>query len=232
MSSRKSFNIKRPQILFIILLSSTFGHNFGFAIAASSSNTESTSSSQPLWSYQVKPNSYVGNVNSPQAPYTAMPSIFDAFNGLSQRQGALTSSPLLSILPIILIAAGGMLLLLPFLAMMFASPFGGASGFGGYGGAGGFGYPQLGALNKKRSLGGGDLFGSRSIIDMVEYVTTAIDEFSKRYPAANGLSSKRAKSLNTDQTNGQPTNHKQSTSAMNENSTEPNRVGGSPPITK
>lgn len=233
MASRKYVNIQRPQILFLVLLSSILGHNFGFAFAASSSNTETTSSSQPLWSYQVKPNSYVGNVNSPQAPYTVMPSIFDAFNGLSQRQGALTSSPLLSILPIILIAAGGMLLLLPFLAMMFTSPFGGASGFGGYGGAGGFGYPQLGALNKKRSLNGGDLFGSRSIIDLVEHVSTAIDEFSKRYPtASHATSSKRAKSLNTDQVNAQPANHKQATSATNEDSTGTNRASGSPSITE
>lgn len=210
MGPKKLINIQHPQVLFIILVSSIVG-NLGFALAAGTTGTssEGTSSSQPLWSYQVKPNNYVGGANSAQAPYTAMPSLFDAFNGLSQRQGALTSSPILSILPIILIAAGGMLLLLPFLAMMFASPFGGAGGFGSYGGAGGFGYPQLGSLSKKRSLNG-DLFGSRNLIDLVEHVTTAIDEFSRRYPnAAISSHHKRGKSLNTDQVNAQPANHKQ-----------------------
>lgn len=232
MGPKKLINIQRPQILFIILLSSIVSHNFGFALAAAStgSSSESTSSSQPLWSYQVKPNSYVGGSNSPQAPYTAMPSLFDAFNGLSQRQGALTSSPILSILPIILIAAGGMLLLLPFLAMMFASPFGGAGGFGSYGGAGGFGYPQLGSLNKKRSFNG-DLFGSRSLIDLVEHVSTAIDEFSRRYPNAASSHQKRAKSLNTDQTNPQPTNHKQVSVSSNNDEANLNR-SNAPSVTE
>lgn len=172
------------------------------AASSAASPSETTSSSQPLWSYQVKPNSYA-NVGGNQAGhYSPVPSILDAFNGLSQRQGALTSSPFLSILPIILIAAGGMLLLLPFLTMMIASPFSGGAGFGAYNN-GPFGYPQAGALNKKRSLA--DSFGQRGLIDLIEHVTTSIEEMTRKYSPSNGGANnsgqlnKRTKALNLQQ---------------------------------
>lgn len=201
----------------MFILSSVLTHALGQAVLpTSAANTnggvngvqsESASSSQPLWSYQVKPSTYVNSPSAQTGHYSsAMPSLFDAFNGLSQRQGALTSSPFLSILPIILIAAGGMLLLLPLLTMMMASPFGGGFG-GGYNG--GFGYPQVGALNRKRSLneqGGARLAGGNggSLIDLIEHVSSTIDELTKKYsPATTAITSgqqqqqhqKRAKSL-------------------------------------
>lgn len=207
-----AFKIKenRPQLLLLFVVSSLLTHLLGHiepVAGAGTSTSETTSSSQPLWSYQVKPNSYVNAAGGQPAHYTTTPTIFDAFNGLSQRQGALTGSPFLSILPIILIAAGGMLLLLPFLTMMMASPFSG--GLGGYNG--GFGYPQVGALSKKRSLT--DQFGGqRSLVDLIENVSSTIDEFARKYSTNsasaatnNGQqSNKRAKSLNPSQLNEQP----------------------------
>lgn len=202
------------------------------AASSSTSSSETTSSSQPLWSYQVKPNSYANVAASSQAGhYSPVPSLLDAFNGLSQRQGALSSSPFLSILPIILIAAGGMLLLLPFLTMMIASPFSGGAGFGAYNN-GPFGYPQVGALNKKRSLA--DSFGQRGLMDLIEHVTTSIEEMTKKYstPTNSGQLNKRAKGMNlqqqqqlqqpnestSSQTQSQPlqqqVNHRSSTSAQ------------------
>lgn len=202
----------KPQLVFLFILSSVLTHALGQiqqANAASSSASETASSSQPLWSYQVKPNSYVNAPGAQQGHYSGVPSLFEAFNGLSQRQGALTSSPFLSILPIILIAAGGMLLLLPLLTMMMASPFGGG-GFGGYGG-GGFGYPQVGALSKKRSLA--DQFGSqRGLVDIMEHVSSTIEELSKKYSSRVEASpQRRAKSINSpNEATGQapPSNHK------------------------
>lgn len=197
--------------------------------SGSSSSSESASSSQPLWSYQVKPNSYVGGQ---PGHYSATPSLFDAFNGLSQRQGALSGSPFLSILPIILIAAGGLLLLLPMLTMMMASPFG--AGFGG--GYQNLGYPQVGALNKRRSLDSTTLFGNqRGLIDLVEHVSTTIEELTKKYSnpsvtaatttttnnngqqQANNNNNKRAKSLNSqvNESQAQPANHKSSDELSN-----------------
>ena len=142
------------------------------ALTSTSANspTETVSSSQPLWSYQVKPNAYVNGAPS-QPHMNPVSSIFDAFNGLSQRQGALSGSPFLSILPIILIAAGGMLLLLPFLTMMVASPFGGGGNLYGGFGSGQYGYPQ--ALSKKRSLFT-DHLASKSFNDILEHVSSTI----------------------------------------------------------
>lgn len=209
----------RPQLIFVFILSSVLTHVLGQALPTSAANpgpTETASSSQPLWSYQVKPSNYVNAQTGQQNHYPTVPSLFDAFNGLSQRQGALTSSPFLSILPIILIAAGGMLLLLPLLTMMMASPFSG--GFGGYNG--GFGYPQVGSLNKKRSLA--DQIGGRNgLVDLIEHVSSTIDELTKKYAnPPNGHQNKRAKSLNYPSTietqspsssspsSPQPANHK------------------------
>lgn len=147
-----------------------------------------------------------------------MPSLFDAFNGLSQRQGALSGSPFLSILPIILIAAGGMLLLLPMLTMMMASPFGGG-GFGGGFNGGSFGYPQ--ALNKKRSVNDQH---QRGLLDLFEHVSSSIEEISKKYnlnsPHQAGSSSngklRTAKSMNSSQqqqASEAPANHRSSGSS-------------------
>jgi len=157
---------------------------------------QSASSSQPLWSYQIKPTNYVGtqfgsNGGPQSAPYTAgvsspFPSIFDAFTGLSQRQGALTTSPFMSILPIILIAAGGFLLLLPLFTMMVASPFGGA--FGGAGYQGPFGYPQVGALSKKRSVDG----NQRGIIELIENFSSTIEELSRKYSPSGSVANQQA----------------------------------------
>lgn len=214
---------KQPQLILMILLSSMLAHVLGQVqlvsaaggpSSSSSSSSETTSSSQPLWSYQVKPGSYINAPSGqPGAPYSAMPSIFDAFNGLSQRQGALSGSPFLSILPIILIAAGGILLLLPFLTMMMASPFSGA-GFGGYG-QGGFGYPQMAAaMGKKRSLadqmpGQGPRGGAGQLGDLIENFSSVIDELTRKYSVATnsqqanvGQPNRRGKAINL--TSSQP----------------------------
>lgn len=200
-----SIRDRRPQLVFILMLSSILTHVLGNiqatnAASSTSSSSETTSSSQPLWSYQVKPNSYANVAGNQAGHYSSAPSILDAFNGLSQRQGALSSSPFLSILPIILIAAGGMLLLLPFLTMMIASPFSGGAGFGAYNN-GPFGYPQVGAMNKKRSLA--DSFGQRGLIDLIEHVSSSIEEMARKYsPSTNsgggnsGQFNKRAKAMN------------------------------------
>jgi len=204
----------RAHFILLFVFPSILTHALGqiqqTAAVSSSSSTESASSTQPIWSYQVKPNGYVNTPAGQQAHYTASPSIFDAFSGLSQRQGSLSSSPFLSILPIILIAAGGMLLLLPLLTMMIASPFSG--GFGGYGNQ--FGYPQVGALNKKRSLA--DQFGQKGLVDLIEHVSTTIDELTRKYsnPSSTGQTQRRAKGLNSHLANepqispSTPTNHK------------------------
>lgn len=223
----------RPQLLVLFVLSSLLTHLLGhvqFVSAAGTTGSETTSSSQPLWSYQVKPNSYVNAAGGQQAHYATNPTIFDAFNGLSQRQGALGGSPFLSILPIILIAAGGMLLLLPFLTMMMASPFTG--GLGGYNN--GFGYPQVGALSKKRSLA--DQFGGqRGLIDIIENVSTTIDELTRKYSTNSATnngqqSNKRAKSLLSSPANEQPlvmppVNHRPSTTNTEEPTNHNNLVG-------
>lgn len=187
-----------PHLVFFFVLSSVLTHILvqikPISAAGTAPASETTSSSQPLWSYQVKPNSYVNVPASQPGHYSP---ILDAFNGLSQRQGALSGSPFLSILPIILIAAGGMLLLLPMLTMMIASPFSGGFG-GGYNN--GFGYPQVGALNKKRSLS--DQFGQRGLVDLIEHVSSSIEEMTRKYSnqqAPNGQpqsNQKRAKSMN------------------------------------
>lgn len=235
--------------MFFFVLTSVLTHSLGrikpisavgTAGQSSSSTSETASSSQPLWSYQVKPNSYlnvpnnqqVNGANAGPGHYSSpFPSIFDAFNGLSQRQGALSSSPFLSILPIILIAAGGMLLLLPFLTMMIASPFSGA-GFGGGGGFnGGFGYPQAAGLNKKRSLSNNaDQLSQRGLIDLMEHVTSTIEELARKYSGSTGVNNspltngnRRAKALSLQQpsneSGAQQTNNHKSTGAAASSST-------------
>lgn len=232
----------RAQLVFFVAAVTILTHFLSLihpSLAAngsgSSSSTEAASSTQPLWSYQVKPTNYVGSQSAQTGHYAAPPSsIFDAFTSLSQRQGALTSSPFMSILPIILIAAGGLLLLLPMLTMMMASPFGGGGAFGGgYGNA--FGYPQVGALSKRRSLDQHQ--HQRGLIELIEHVSTTIEDLSRKYarpqataasgshqtgPAAPAGSSpqqqvhKRAKSLNSSQPSAAneapqlqpPSNHK------------------------
>lgn len=212
------------SLVAVFLLSSIITHTLGTiqtAYAGSSTSSsptgESVSSSQPLWSYQVKPGSQVGGssanyLNNPLAGGhhypggSSLPSIFDAFNGaLSQRQGALSSSPFLSILPIILIAAGGMLLLLPLLTMMMASPFG---GFGG-GFNNNFGYPQAG-LSKKRSLG--DQLGRAGFYDILEHVSSTIDDLSKKYSQPS--TPRRSKSAPNQSMEPQASNHKQGTTQL------------------
>lgn len=205
---------KSGSLALVVLLSSVITHLLGIvqvvdagSSTSATSTGESVSSSQPLWSYQVKPGMQVGGSSSnylsnplggphPYPSGPSLPSIFDAFNGaLSQRQGALTSSPFLSILPIILIAAGGLLLLLPLLTMMMASPFGGfGAGFGNN-----FGYPQAG-LNKKRSLG--DQLSRSSFYDILEHVSSTIDDLSKKYSQTG--TSRRAKSNTTPVAGQQP----------------------------
>lgn len=177
-------------------------------------NEQASASSQPLWSYHVKPTfSQVNGLNGLNGPGNLLS---EAFSGLSQRQGALTTGPLMSILPILLIAAGGIMLLLPFLTMMFASPFGGGlgglSGFGGANGAG-FGafqqggqfggYPQAAAAlraARKRSLtsggaaAGGDNGSAGSIVwqELLDHVSTTIDELSRKYsPQQAALNAKQ-----------------------------------------
>lgn len=195
-------------LLSLLASSEAAGGSGGPNSGSSSGAAESASSSQPLWSYQVKPSSY-GQAANGQAHYNSMSSIFDAFNGLSQRQGALSGSPFLSILPIILIAAGGMLLLLPFLTMMVASPFGGGGNlYGGYNG-GQYGYPQ--ALGKKRSLLT-DHLASKGFNEILEHVSSTIDELTRKYSPTTGQLKQRqaasesnklrsGKSLNLAQTN-------------------------------
>lgn len=187
--STSRYSSQAGAFLGVLICSTLLTHFLGLAQAAQTGNqqaSESTSSSQPLWSYQIKPTNYVGaqvgpgGANQPpNGAYTAggigpFPSLFDAFTGLSQRQGALTSSPFMTILPIILIAAGGMLLLLPLFTMMMASPFGG--GFGGGFQSGPFGYPQVGGLNKKRSLD-----QSKGILDMIENFSSTLEDLSRKY---------------------------------------------------
>lgn len=198
---------KNQQLICTLALVSLITHIFGLiqpSLAATSASQQQTenaaASTQPLWSYQVKPTNYINAAQSGQgAPYAnGHSSIFDAFTGLSQRQGALTGgSPLMSILPIILIAAGGLLLLLPMLTMMMASPFGGGA-FGG-GGYQNYGYPQVG-LNKRRSV---DQMagGSRGIIELIEHVSSTIEDLSRKYSTNGGQpaaqqANKRSKALN------------------------------------
>lgn len=150
------------------------------------SETEASSvSSQPLWSYgqSTRPINYAATQNGANGASnyytTSTPSsMWDMFTGgLSQRQGALsTGSPFLSILPIILIAAGGFLLLLPMLTMMMGSPFGDPFG-GGYQGAGQYGqYPQL---KKRRSLD--SALHKRSLIKLIEQASSIIEDLSRQY---------------------------------------------------
>lgn len=171
----------KSKLLLTILLAPALTHLLSqveLAAAAGSAGPESSQTpSQPAWPNQGKPNSY----NGPQAArYPVMSSLFDALGGLSQRQGTITTgaSPLTTILPIILIAAGGLLLLLPLLTMSMASPFGAFGGLGG--GYQNLGYPQVGALSRRRSLDG-----------LVEQVSSAIENFSKKYSI-----SKLAESVN------------------------------------
>lgn len=219
-SPKLKMNQKFLKLIYFVGFSSVLTNVLGLipsTLAATSSSTSSVSSdqtsqsaSQPLWSYQVKPNSYL-NVPSSQSHQqqqhygstgptygvgSGLPSIFDAFSGLSQRQGALTGSPFLSILPIILIAAGGMLLLLPLLTMMMASPFGG--GFGGGFNNGPFGYPQVGALNKKRSLNDNSQH-QRGILEMIENFSSTVEELTKKYANNGSLNPKQrsAKAVNS-----------------------------------
>lgn len=241
----------RLQLLFLFALCSVLTHTLGqiqpinaagTGASGSGSSAETTSSSQPLWSYQVKPNSYLnvhslggGTQTGHYGASSAPPSLFDAFNGISQRQGALSSSPFLSILPIILIAAGGMLLLLPMLTMMMASPFGGGGAFGGYNNGGAFGYPQQ--LSKKRSLADqlSNQRGGGGLIEILENVSTTIEELSRKY---NGGGSKLQQAAGQKQRNAKsllgemdlsPSNHKPAASG---NSASPmmldeNTAGGS-----
>lgn len=212
--SRIASSNARPAALFALIVgASILTHFLALAHAAQtgnptqSSNSESTSSSQPLWSYQIKPSSYVGTGGQPtNSHYTAgtFPSLLDAFSGLSQRQGALTTSPFLSILPIILIAAGGMLLLLPLLTMMMASPFGGGFGGGGYQSP--FGYPQVGALNKRRSLDG----NQRGIIELIEHFSSTLEDLSRKY--SNGSPQQQKNAANGQQQQS----HKRSAKALND----------------
>lgn len=192
MAPRRSHH---PHLLLLLVLTSALSQQ-SFALSQQSSvvSSESASSSQPLWSYQVRPGSTLASSQSSPSHYTA-PSLMDAFNGLSQRQGALSGSPFLSILPIILIAAGGMLLLLPILTMMIAPNL---SGFGQYGG-GPFGYPgQVGA--RKRSLVD-QLSSQKGIAELFDQVSSSIEELTKKFnPTTNNASAnsmKRAKSLSS-----------------------------------
>lgn len=202
--------------------------------SVSPSEATSSSSSQPVWSYQVKPNAYVNSANG-QAHAGPMSSIFDAFNGLSQRQGALSGSPFLSILPIILIAAGGMLLLLPFLTMMIASPFSGTGGLYGGGFNGGqYGYPQ--GLSRKRSLFSTDGLASKGFQEILDHVSTTIDELARKYTPTSGLSmattnisnNKRSKVLHS-MSELSPVNQNQGTrsQASNEKQDEANQLNTS-----
>lgn len=219
-------NLKNPsylkaQLVSVLMFASLITHLVAVSAASGGSNSgqpssEATSSSQPLWSYQVKPNSYgnivgngAGSNGAQSAHYTAGPSLFDAFSGLSQRQGALSGSPLMTILPIILIAAGGLLLLLPMFTMMLASPFGGG-GIGPFGGGAGgfqnFGYPQMA---RKRSLDQTSGLGQRGLVDLIEHVSSTIEELARKYghtsqATAGGQQHKRAKSLNSPQVNESP----------------------------
>ena len=184
-----------------------------------SGNSEAGASSQPIWSYQVKPTNYIGAQSAQTGHYGSAPSsLFDAFTGLSQRQGALTSSPFLSILPIILIAAGGLLLLLPMLTMMIASPFGGGGGPFGGGYQNGFGYPQVGALSKRRSLDQHQQ--QRGLIELIEHVSTTIEDLSRKY---SPLASQQQQQQQQQQTsgsngsNGQQQVHKRGAKALNAN---------------
>lgn len=232
----------QQQLICTLALVTMITHIFGLiqpSLAATSTSQQQTenaaASTQPLWSYQVKPTNYINaGQNGQSAPYsTGHSSIFDAFTGLNQRQGALTGggSPLLSILPIILIAAGGLLLLLPMLTMMMASPFGGGP-FGG-GGYQNYGYPQVG-LNKRRSLDQASGGGSRGIIELIEHVSSTIEDLSRKYSAngqqqANGSSAgqsaggaqalnKRSKALNGAGGSATAHNHHQGTTNPNESS--------------
>lgn len=194
--------------------------------ATNSNPNEVTSSSQPLWSYQVKPNAYTSGVSG-NPHYTPMSSIFDAFNGLSQRQGALSGSSFMTILPIILIAAGGLLLLLPFLTMMVASPFSGANVYGYNGGQ--FGYPQT---LKKRSLFA-DQLASKSFNDILDHVSSTIDELSRKYsiPGLNQFSSgKRTAKASNSSPSSESTIQSQASAPPTESvsSDEPSRLGLSP----
>ena len=191
------------------------------ANGASLGASESVSLPQPLWSHQIRPSAFVGASSSPSpshyGPFSgASPMLlFDTFSGPSQRQGALSSSPFLSLLPIILIAAGGMLLLLPLLTMMMALPFGGAGVFGGAGGFPNYGggYPQVSAaLSKKRSLEPQINVGGqqRSFINLIEHVSSAIESLTRTYapPGNAAQQNKRAKALHLNGDASQASNHK------------------------
>lgn len=203
-SGRQTHN--KPQVVlmvacvtilthFLTLIQPSLAANGAPNGAGQVGESAASSSTQPLWSYQVKPtnNNYLGNGMNPNINGFGAggggSSLFDAFTGLSQRQGALTSSPFMSILPIILIAAGGLLLLLPMLTMMMASPFGGAAGgpFGG-GGYQNFGYPQANLLSKRRSLDSSPLHqnlggAQRGLIELIEHVSSTIEDLSRHYNA-------------------------------------------------
>lgn len=227
---------KQPQLICVLAFATMLTHFLGLvqpSLAANGNSnqqaTESTAAStQPLWSYQVKPTNYVNAAQGAQnSPYSSGPSsLFDAFTGLNQRQGALSSSPFLSILPIILIAAGGLLLLLPMLTMMMASPFGGGA-FGGGGFQNYGGYPQVGTLNKRRSLDQLTQGSHRGIIELIEHVSSTIEDLSRKYSLtsgsaasgaaqqANGQPHKRSKTLNSQ------VNHHQAASAASPNEVLP-----------
>lgn len=152
---------------------------------ANSNGEQASSSSQALLSYQtLKPNGFYSNPISPSS------SFFETLtSGLSQRQGALSNSPIMSILPIILIAAGGILLLLPFLTMMLASPFGGpgVAGLYGYqnGQFGGGAYPQAA---KKRSLINileSQYQQPKMWQELLDNVSSTINELTRKYQTQN-----------------------------------------------
>lgn len=153
---------------------------------------------QPFWAYQQQKRS--SNHDDHSTPHLQQQSqqlqqqlpqtlpLFDTLRSLSQRQGSLSASPFLSILPIILIAAGGLMLLLPLLTMSMASSFGGFGQFGGAGGAGGFGFPQVTNLNRRRSSS----FMGHELVDLLLGSSSTskplfefVDELGKKLASSN-----------------------------------------------
>lgn len=211
--------VTRPQLFAVLIFSTALTHALifqakptlaanGAPVSSAQSSGETTSSSQPLWTYQPKPSLFSSSINGQSGnnymAHQMQPnSLFDSLSSLGQRQGSISTSPLLSILPIILIAAGGMMLILPLLTMMLASPFG--SGFGALGGNG-FGYPQVANLNKRRSVSNSfieSLLSSstnKPLFDIVDHISTSIEELSKK--------NKLSKSSNENQTSDKQTNKK------------------------
>lgn len=113
--------------------------------------------------------------------------------------------------------------------MMMASPFSG--GFGGGNFNGGFGYPQVGALGKKRSLGGDQAtFGQRGILDLFEHVSTTIEDLTKKYSnhspnAQHANNMKRVKPNESASTGQAQANFKPATTGSSEETNLNNNVG-------